>query len=734
MTPELLAPAGNYEIGVAALENGADAIYLGLNRFGARAYAHNFTLEELEKIVNIVNVLNKKVYVTINTIIKDAELLDAYNTLNDIYKLGVHGVITTDFALVNYVINNLPEMECHISTQVGVKSLDDVNFFTKLKANRVVLAREVSIDEIKDIKQNSKMPIEVFIHGALCVSYSGNCYFSSLLTLRSGNRGRCSQNCRREYELVKDGKVVSDKCYLLSTKDLNSFRLIPTLKKLKVDSLKIEGRMKDIDYVKALVLSYRKKLDHDNYETNILDKVFHREYTSGFLNNVDKGSLVNKNRSGNVGEYLGEVKQLKNGYFVINLATTLQQNDRIRIESDKDYYFDATTIYDKNLKVIKEATKVAYLKLDLNIKEGKAYIIKNRNLVLEDVKKIPLDIYLAVKDKDLLLTATYNNLYFTYEEKNILQVAKNRGLTKDDLRRQLAKLNETPFYLNHLEVGPNLSNFFLAVSQINNLRRNLINTIYQSFKKEREIKNIGLPSLCQNNSTTKNIIVTCTTKDQYNALKDLDINIYFDNNYLNYNEYKKLETNDILVSNYGSILLNRDKDLTLNKEFNVFNHHALAYFLTYAKNVTLSQELSFNEIKDLVRSFIDAYHFKPNTDFIIYGHMALMRLKYCPIKNMGYCGKCHTSSFAIKDNTATFPLLTDKNCFTSVLNGKATNLISEITKLKPYINRFRLDFTIESPEECVRLVKEALASYNGQDISSFNKDADTRAYFKREVL
>lgn len=733
MNCELLAPAGSYEIGLKALYSGADALYLGLNKFGARAYAKNFTFEELSQIVNIANVLNKKIYVTVNTLIKDNELNDVYETLNEISKIGVHGVITTDYAVINYVINSLPNLECHISTQVGVKCLEDVNYFTNLKAKRTVLAREVSIKEIKRIKENSKMPIEVFIHGALCVSYSGNCFFSSLLTLRSGNRGRCAQNCRREYTLLKDDKLASDKGFLLSTKDLNSFDLIPTLQKLGVDSLKIEGRMKDINYVKTLVYTYRNKLDDSNYKTDLLDKVFHREYTSGFLNDVDNDSLVNRYRSSNVGEYLGEFYLNKDNYYVFNLKTNLKINDRIRIIADKEYYFDVTNIYDKNYKEIKEANNIAYLKLNIKVNNGKAYIIKNRNLADFDINKIPLDIYFNTNNNDVIITASFNNNYYTYEEKNILTLAKTKGLTKDDLIKQFKKLNDTPFYLANFTVVENVNNYFLAVSQINNLRRNIIDTIYNSYKLDNRVLPFTLPKLSKKD-IKQSIIVTVSNEKQAKILADQDVKIYYKDNYLSYNEYNNLKDDDILISNYGSITLNPNKNLTLNKEFNVFNFHSLAYFLNIATNVTLSQELSFKEIKNLITNFINYYGFKPNVDFIIYGHMTLMTLKYCVIKNLSYCPQCKEHQFALKDDTSTFPLLTDNKCHTKVLNGKATNLIEEIKDLKPYINRFRLDFTIETPEECLKLVQAAKLALADKTTHTFNSKLDTRAYFNREIL
>ena len=725
MKCELLAPAGSYDIAVAALNSGADAVYLATEQFGARAYAKNLTLDELEKIVNYANVLNKKIYVTCNILIKDDELDAVFKYLNKIYELGVHGVITTDFAVINYVINNLEDMECHISTQVGVKDLTDIRFFEELGAKRTVLARETNLQEIKNIKENSKMPIEVFIHGALCVSYSGNCFFSSLLTLRSGNRGRCAQNCRREYTILKDNITCAPKGYYLSMKDLNSFKNINELVNLKVDSFKIEGRMKDIDYVKTLVHTYREKIDNPNYETDVLNKIFHRNYTPGFLMNEDNGKIVSSLRAGNVGEYIGEITYFKPNLYKLKLKNKLEVNNRIRIIADKDYYFDVTELFNLNNKKVNSLEKEGYLKLDLNLKQTyPLYIIKNRNITYKDTSKIPLIIYFNTDKNDILITINYLDKYYNLTFNNYLEMAKTLGLNKQDLFKQLSKLNETPFYLSDLIVDDNIINYFLPISKINELRRNIINYIYNTYKTNRTIKNTKLE--LKETPNNKELIAYCHTKEQYEACLEVNIKAYYKDNYLSYNETKVLNDNDILISNYGSIYLNKGKDLTLNKEFNVLNHISLAYFLKYAKNVTLSQELSFNEIKNLITNFKNKYNFYPNVDLIIYGHMTLMTTKYCPI--------CKTHQFSLKDDTSTFPLI-HNNCITSILNGKSLNLIDEIDKLYPYINRFRLDFTIENKEETKIILNKAIKKFNNFNTPNcFNPNTDTRGYYKREII
>lgn len=730
---ELLAPAGSYEIAYKALTNGADAVYLATERFGARAYAKNLTLDELKRIVVVAKILEKKVYVTVNTLIKDNELNDLYDYLDTLSKIGVDAIIATDYAVINYIINNLPNLECHISTQVGVKNLEDIKFFESINAKRPVLAREVDLKEIENIKKNSKLPIEVFIHGALCVSYSGNCNMSSLITLRSGNRGRCSQNCRFPYQLIEDDKIITKTLNLLSMKDLNTFDTVNKLKELNVDSLKIEGRMKDENYVINLVREYRKKLDNKNYQTTKLNKIFHREYTKGFLNNEDNGSVVYSLRSGNVGDYIGIINYQKNEYRV-DINKELKTNDRIRVSTkDKDYYFTITDLFDINHKQTSSIKKTGYINLPEIINgTNKLYIMEySEKLETKDIEKKPLDIIVngSINEK-LNVLIYYNDETYLVESDNLLTESISKPLTSDIFKKQFSKFSDYPLYIRDLNFNVT-DNVFMTIGEINNLRRKALDEIFNKnvFILRKEIK-LSVRKL------NKKIIAKCHTLEQYNACKEMGIEtIFYEDNHITYtsNDYKR-NSNELLVSNYGAIFNNRDKNLTLDSEFNVLNSDSLAYYLKdFAANVTLSKELSFNEIKDLINKFKDKYNFMPTVDLIIYGHQELMTTKYCIIKHQGKCPGCKNHQYYLKDSTSTFPIIHDK-CISIILNEKATNLIDEIPNLLPYINRFRLDFTIEDFNETKRILKNAIDSFNGKNTNSFNKDTDTRAYYKRKIL
>lgn len=236
---ELLAPAGNMEALKAAISNGCDAIYLGMQKFGARAYSSNFDLESLQEAVTYAHLRDVKLYVTMNTIVFENEVEEMKEQIHELNKIGVDGIIVQDLTAFDYIVKNFLDMEAHCSTQMGIDDLDGTLLLKELGAKRVVLSREVEIEKVKEIKRKAEIPLEIFVHGALCVSYSGNCLMSGLMGNRSANRGRCVGSCRKEYELMDKTTGTSlGKNHILSTKDLNTIDYIEDLK--EIDSLKIE--------------------------------------------------------------------------------------------------------------------------------------------------------------------------------------------------------------------------------------------------------------------------------------------------------------------------------------------------------------------------------------------------------------------------------------------------------------------------------------------------------------
>ena len=257
---ELLAPAGSYEAFLGAIHAGADAVYLGGHKFGARAYADNFSEEEVCSAIRYAHLYDRKVYLTLNTLIKNYEMQELYDYLSPYYNAGLDGVIIQDLGVFSFVKKHFPGMELHVSTQMTITGVHGAKLLKELGAVRIVPARELSLDEIRTIKEQVDIEIETFIHGAMCYCYSGQCLFSSLLGGRSGNRGRCAQPCRLPYQTVIDGEV-SCVQYPLSLKDMCTIQMIPRLIEVGIDSFKIEGRMKKPEYAAGVTALYRKYID-----------------------------------------------------------------------------------------------------------------------------------------------------------------------------------------------------------------------------------------------------------------------------------------------------------------------------------------------------------------------------------------------------------------------------------------------------------------------------------------
>ena len=263
-TPELLVPAGDFECVRAGVQNGADCIYLGANMFSARANAKNFSLDELKNVIEYCKIRNVKTNLTLNTLLTDEEFANAINLAKQAYEFGIDAIIVQDLGLGKYLIDNFPNLEVHASTQMSIHNLEGVLELQKMGFQRVVLSRELSIHEIEYICKNSTVEIEAFVHGALCISYSGQCLASSMIGGRSGNRGKCAQPCRLPYTLFEEtsDKVLKlDDGYLLSTRDLCSLEYLPQLIKAGVTCFKIEGRLKSPEYVATVTRVYRKYID-----------------------------------------------------------------------------------------------------------------------------------------------------------------------------------------------------------------------------------------------------------------------------------------------------------------------------------------------------------------------------------------------------------------------------------------------------------------------------------------
>ena len=382
---ELLSPVGDFECLKAAVQNGADAVYFGANSFSARSFATNFDDNTLELAINYAKIRGVKTNLTLNTLIKNNELSDAFELAKKAYKFGIDAIIVQDLGLAKLLIDNFPDLPLHASTQMSVHNLEGVKKLEALGFKRVVLSRELPISEIEYICKNTNVEIECFVHGALCISYSGQCLFSSSIGGRSGNRGSCAQPCRLPYTLLENKEKEIDSGYLLSPRDLCGLEYLPQLIKAGVTSFKIEGRMKKPEYVATVTRIYRKYIDtviNDKFfEINPQDKkdllqVFNRGgSSSGHLASSENRNLIFKKKPNNMGLFLGTVSNFNNnkGYVTLKLNESLSIGDKICVQTpseEANYTISELMINKKNSPSANIGDIVTVGRIKGNIKTG----------------------------------------------------------------------------------------------------------------------------------------------------------------------------------------------------------------------------------------------------------------------------------------------------------------------------------------------------------------------------
>lgn len=745
---ELLAPAGSMEALKAAISNGCDAIYLGMQKFGARAYSSNFDLESLKEAIKYAHLRSIKIYVTMNTIIFENEVEEMKEQMHELNEIGVDGIIVQDLAAFDYIVKNFIDMEAHCSTQMGIDDLDGTLLFKELGAKRVVLSREVEIEKVKEIKRLAKIPLEIFVHGALCVSYSGNCLMSGLIGYRSGNRGRCVGSCRKEYEIIdKTTNESLGKNYILSTKDLNTIDYIEDLK--EIDSLKIEGRMKEPAYVANVVSKYRMALDHKVTEKDKedLSKTFNRTFTKGYLFHEDQKDITNILRPNNVGYEIGEISNVVKGMYEITLKRPLNQNDIIRIShNNEDVILSVVKLYNKDGDLINKAQDVGYIKLKEKLSTGDLVYITNDYLYYKELesslekefKRFNLEIkVLAYPGSKLIIDADALGFNYLYESEEILGEAINNPTTTEQIIKQFSRLNDTIFELNN--VNYEQCNVFIPAKLLNAARRDIVQRLYdlKINSQKKRIKDLEAKEKISFAPEKPYLTALVTTKEQYDACISCGIKeIYFENVVRrNQNDYKEIG-GQLLIGGYGGIYhYKKTNSFVTDYSLNVVN--ATSCYELYrlgAKRVTLSYELNKLQIEELINAYYRENEGYPALEMIVYGKAPLMFTKYCPLKKMNQCGNCKTRSYELKDEHGKFPIITHEDCTTTLLSGKTINLLDDLQSIKG-VEAFRLAFTVESKEQVVKTVNDAIGKLNGSlNKSVFNHETDTRGHFNKEII
>lgn len=658
--PELLSPAGNMDSLVAAIEGGCDAVYLSGTMYGARSFAANFTNEQLEEAITYAHLYGVKIYVTINTLIYEAEVKNFLSYVDYLVSIHVDAVIVQDIGMMDLLRGLYPELEIHASTQMHIHNLEGAKLLESLGIKRVVLARETPIELVSEIRKETSIELEIFVHGALCISYSGQCLMSSLIGGRSGNRGTCAQCCRQPYVLSSNGKKINKDDYLLSAKDLNTLEYLPQLIELGVDSLKIEGRMKRPEYVYFVTSLYRKaidtyvetgKIEITNQELETLKKIFHRGFTKGFLFHEENNQFVNEYRPNHMGIPIGVVKSRKGNFLEIELTKELNIGDGIRILGEKEDFGKEIDVIWKGKEKVKRGypKEIVRIPFKENVKEGSLLVKTTDREDLDTIqkyitsksRKVPLKFFLEVK-KNLPMKLKIEDGVRTCEVVSdfLVEESKNSPITKERILSQLEKLGGTVYCLDSASLDCD-DFIFIPIQKINELRRIGIEAITEKRLERKILKKGTYQKDLPNFPTKKEKSVYVTTLEEYEKIKNKGYDeIYMNKEVLEMvknskftlkiprvQEHLKENYENVLVGELGSVYHypNAVSDFSLN----VVNSYSVAFLHSLGiRKVTLSYELNDYQIERLIDAYHERYQKHPCLELIVLGKIEAMIMKY----------------------------------------------------------------------------------------------------------
>ena len=720
MKHELLSPAGDMECLKQAVYNGADAVYVAAQSFGARKFAKNFTNEELVEAIKFCHLYNVRLYVTMNTLVKDDEVKQFIDQARFLHQHGVDALIVQDFGMINLLREKFPNLEIHASTQANNSSIDTCKLFYEIGVKRVVLSRELSIDEIDSID----VPIEkeAFIHGALCLSYSGCCLMSSMLGGRSGNRGECAGSCRLKYSLLENNKTIVKDKYLLSTKELNTSEYFDRLLNSSIYSFKIEGRMKSPLYVAFITRLYRRLIDREQInleeELDKLRTIFNREFTFGRILKANDIELMNTKSPNHIGLEIGKAIPKKDKIkIILNSNRELSQNDAIRfLNSNKGMIVNY--LYDNNLKLTNKSKDICYVdnKIELDCEDiltkTQDYNLEKEYIRKDAIRKNPINIkIIAHKDKELVVS--FNDIEL---KGNIIEKAKTYPTTKESIIEKITKLGNTPFTVNTIDIEMD-NDIFIQVKQLNDIKRELIERLIN----EKENINSNYvekePIFEKYSLFNSNPKITCTVYNEEQLLECLDNNIEriyvrnieLYNKYSNYDnvyyyekrcnyDYSYLE-DKTLISDYSRY----NGNIVGNYTLNITNIYSAYYIKKLGlKNIPLSCELNEYEINKLIINYHERFGID-TFEVLAYG-----RIENMLIKGNILDLKENKFNYMIKDiKDRQFPVYYD---------GLQTHILNYENKKINIINNknitYRLDFYYETRNEIKNILRNYIVINN----------------------
>lgn len=756
---EILAPAGSMESLYAAINKGADAVYLGGSKFSARAYASNFDNDNMIKAVDYAHSYGVKIYVTVNTIMKENEIEEAVRYAGFLYEIGVDALILQDLGLFKRIKEEYPDFEIHASTQMTIHNGEGALYFKEKGFHRIVLSRELSLKEIEHISKDLNIETEIFVHGALCVSYSGQCLMSSMIGGRSGNRGRCAQPCRMEYT-IKGNNTSEKKAYILSPKDTCTIENVEDIINAGTYSLKIEGRMKRPEYVAGVVDNYRKAVDQILYNKKFnvekgkkeLLQLFNRGgFSTSYLYNNLGSDLISFKNPRNTGLPLGKVE--KNDQVL--LKEDIEIGDGFRFK-DKGFKINKILLKGKEVKEAKRGEKVViypntYKKGDELFKSSDKKLFDELEAYLKPYqRKIKLKAKVNFEpSKPMGLKITYNGIDYEYMGA-VVEKAEKKPLEKSRIAEALEKSGDYPFKINNVEFE-NFEEGFVRISDLNNLRREALEgiqkSITKSFRRKRPEQRKKEEEKIKSEHKIE-LIYQCVTKSQLEALleegikdiavdvfsrdrdaikiKDLTelkekhkVNIYLKVPNIVKNEFDKIVDiieklkpyiKGLITVNTGIIGKYKDELFIIGDyKLNIINSEALKFYQGEIDIPTLSLELNRKEIKNMLKSN------KGNVQALIYGKTELMISEYCPVGSTfggkSSCTECNLActrdEFTLTDRMKEkFRVMTDIFCRSYILNSQPLNLIEEKEELQKLgVKSFRVEFRDESKKDVKNVIK-----------------------------
>ncbi|WP_461810457.1 U32 family peptidase, partial [Faecalimonas sp.] len=681
---EILAPAGSYESLKAAIAAGADAVYVGGNRFGARAYANNFSQEELLDAIDYVHLHKKKIYLTVNTLLKDKELEEElYEYLLPYYKQGLDAVIVQDVGVLHFVRKYFPSLPIHASTQMTITGLDGAKFMEEQGVERVVTARELSLKEIKKISEQTSVEIESFVHGALCYCYSGQCLYSSLLGGRSGNRGQCAQPCRLPY------KVNKKTSYVMSLKDLCTVEFIPDLVEAGIYSFKIEGRMKKPEYVAAVTSIYRKYADlyiekgRKGYSVlqkdkeNLMDIYNRGGFYTGYYQTRNGKEMLSLNRPNHAGVRAVKVVGQQGKEIHMQAITELHKGDVLELSEKENYTLGKHVKKGEKFSIgLRKGQKIVKGEILNRVRNEKLLQELKKNFVEKKVQEKINGKLILSTEKNAIITLSMDDTKVTVYGSKAEQ-ALNQPMSEERIEQQMRKTGNTPFVFDSLKILLEDS-LFMPMQKLNELRRNAleklekeicmryrrtdekklerqeesvkketrnINTLFVYVEKEEQFSKV----VCK--ESVERIYIDCTMIEHAWKNKSLEeivstakVNkkeIYFAMPYIfredTKRKYKEMFDasifNGVLIRNYESFYYIREQfpqiNIVLDANMYQFNREAKMFWEEQKmQDFTAPLELNCRELENLGCE---------KSELIIYGYLQMMVSAQCIHKTIGKC-------------------------------------------------------------------------------------------------